>query len=89
MIRDLKGRCTCGAVGYKARGRPDRAYACHCLHCQKRTGSAFALLLPVTAAHFSITGETIAVEQLEANGVLASLHLLGRCLTRLYTLDPI
>jgi hypothetical protein len=48
VSRDLQGRCTCGAVGYKARRRPDKAYACHCLHCQKRTGSAFALLLPVT-----------------------------------------
>lgn len=86
---DLAGGCLCGAVTYSARGRLDRVYACHCHECQKRSGSAFAILLPVPIASFCVTGETVSVDQEEANGVVAQLHLCGRCMTRLYTINPI
>jgi len=87
--RDLVGSCLCGAVTYSACGRPDRAYACHCRDCQKRSGSAFAIMLPVAMASFHIEGETFVVDRQEANGVAAKLHLCGRCFTRLYTINPI
>jgi hypothetical protein len=38
-----EGGCVCGAVRYRAEGRPMRTTACHCTMCQKRTGSAFGL----------------------------------------------
>ena len=36
------GRCTCGAVRYRMRGRPLFVHACHCTWCQRETGTAFA-----------------------------------------------
>lgn len=33
--------CSCGAVRLRCAGEPLRISVCHCLECQKRTGSAF------------------------------------------------
>lgn len=34
--------CSCGAIRLRCVGDPVRISVCHCLECQKRTGSAFA-----------------------------------------------
>jgi hypothetical protein len=35
--------CTCGQLRLAADGEPTRIGICHCLACQRRTGSAFGL----------------------------------------------
>lgn len=85
----LTGGCLCEAVRYSAQGRIDRAYACHCSECQTRSGSAFALLLPVPAAGLQVTGELLVAPQEEANGVIAQLHMCALCYTRIHTLNPL
>lgn len=35
------GGCFCGAVRYECNGEPVRVTICHCLWCQRRTGTAF------------------------------------------------
>lgn len=35
------GQCVCGSVRYVCVGEPERVTVCHCLWCQRRTGSAF------------------------------------------------
>ncbi len=34
--------CCCGAIRLRCAGEPVRVSVCHCLECQRRTGSAFA-----------------------------------------------
>ena len=36
--------CVCGAVRYRVRGRPAIGQVCHCRFCQRRLGSAFAVI---------------------------------------------
>lgn len=36
------GSCLCGTVLFEINGDFDNFYVCHCRHCQKDTGSAFA-----------------------------------------------
>lgn len=86
--RDLAGGCVCGAVRFVAWGRSDRSYVCHCTECQRRCGSAFAMLLPVGESRFRHTGDTLCVEQVEAEGVVAELHACAKCLTRIFTRNP-
>lgn len=39
----LEGGCDCGLVRYRLQSAPLFVHCCHCLWCQRETGSAFAL----------------------------------------------
>ena len=43
MTDALEGGCACGAVRYRLTSAPMFVHCCHCLHCQRQTGSAFVL----------------------------------------------
>ena len=40
---ELEGGCSCGAVRYRLSSKPMFVHCCHCLDCQRQTGSAFVL----------------------------------------------
>ena len=50
----MRGGCVCGAVRYRARGKPAVISACHCMFCQRRTGSAFATMAYFDEANVGI-----------------------------------
>jgi len=52
----ITGGCLCGAVRYTAEADPSSAIVCHCLDCQKFTGSAFATLVAVPKDAVRIDG---------------------------------
>lgn len=39
---DYNGSCLCGQIKFQVIGNFESFYLCHCTHCQKDTGSAFA-----------------------------------------------
>src|SRR5436190_3672671 len=39
----LEGGCACGAVRYRLTSEPLFVHCCHCLNCQRQTGSAFVI----------------------------------------------
>jgi hypothetical protein len=39
----LEGGCACGAVRYRLTSDPLFVHCCHCLNCQRQTGSAFVV----------------------------------------------
>jgi len=43
MTEALDGGCACGAVRYRLGSEPMFVHCCHCLDCQRQTGSAFVL----------------------------------------------
>jgi hypothetical protein len=43
MFKSLEGRCACGSVRYRLADAPMFVHCCHCLDCQRQTGSAFVL----------------------------------------------
>ena len=43
MAGHLQGGCACGAVRYRLVSQPMFVHCCHCLDCQRQTGSAFVL----------------------------------------------
>lgn len=55
--------CSCGQLGLTVEGDPVRISICHCLSCQRRTGSAFGVQArfhqdQVTARHGTATSHT-------------------------------
>lgn len=51
------GGCVCGAVRFEAADEPLRVTICHCLWCQRRTGSAFGTEVVFQDDRVSFTGE--------------------------------
>jgi hypothetical protein len=42
-----EGGCACGEVRYRLTAEPLIVHCCHCLNCQRQTGSAFAINLVI------------------------------------------
>jgi hypothetical protein len=43
MSAPREGGCSCGAVRYRLTSDPLFVHCCHCLNCQRQTGSAFVI----------------------------------------------
>jgi hypothetical protein len=48
--------CSCGQLRLAAEGDPIRISMCHCLACQRRTGSAFGIQARFTSDHVRVVG---------------------------------
>lgn len=57
--------CSCGQLKLEVRGEPLGVGVCHCLSCQRRTGSVFATLVSFSAP-YTMTG--IATEYVRTGG---------------------
>jgi hypothetical protein len=49
MSARREGGCACGAVRYRLTSDPLFTHCCHCLNCQRQTGSAFVINLLIEA----------------------------------------
>jgi len=56
----IRGGCLCGNVRYTSDAEPAAVVVCHCVTCQKNTGSAFSLNIGVLSDAVKITGTTLA-----------------------------
>jgi len=55
----LTGGCQCGAVRYFIDGGVRRLNVCHCLDCQKQSGSAFGMSLVIAPGCFRLESGTL------------------------------
>ena len=59
---EREGRCACGAVRYKLTVEPLFVHCCHCLNCQRQTGSAFVINALIEKDRLELlSGEPVAV----------------------------
>jgi hypothetical protein len=49
MSVQREGGCACGAVRYRLTSDPLFTHCCHCLNCQRQTGSAFVINVLIEA----------------------------------------
>lgn len=54
MGATLDGGCQCGEVRYRIHGEPLGLSVCHCLDCQRQSGSAFGMSLAVAEKDFEL-----------------------------------
>lgn len=56
----LEGGCQCGAVRYRLLGPPLGVYACHCKDCQRLSGAAFSMSMPIASERVELLRGTLA-----------------------------
>lgn len=71
--------CRCGQVRATCTGEPVRVSVCHCLECQKRSGSAFAVQARWADTHVEIAGEFRTWSQQGDSGALAHFRFCPTC----------
>ncbi len=79
MSVSREGGCSCGAVRYRLTSDPLFINCCHCLNCQRQTGSAFVINLLIEADRVELlAGAPQPVEVPRDDG---SPQLIFRCPT--------
>jgi hypothetical protein len=53
-----RASCACGQLTIDCTGAPVRVSVCHCLDCQRRSGSAFAVQARFPADRVTVTGQS-------------------------------
>jgi hypothetical protein len=86
MIQD--GSCSCGQLRISCRGEPVRVSICHCLDCQKRTGSAFGYQARFPAEQVTIEGEMKEFERLGDSGQPITFRFCPLCGSTVYWTLP-
>jgi hypothetical protein len=80
----MTGGCSCGWVRYEITSFPLLLYACNCTDCQRISGSAFALNMPVATKGFRIVrGEPKGWHHLSPSGAEVTSWFCGDCGARI------
>lgn len=82
----LEGGCACGAVRYRLEAPPMFVHCCHCLDCQRQTGSAFVLNALIETDRIApLSGETVAVTMPTDSGRPHRVFRCAQCQTALWS----
>ncbi|MBX2881541.1 MAG: GFA family protein [Granulosicoccus sp.] len=81
----LAGGCVCGSVRFRCQGEPARITICHCLWCQRRTGSAFGVEVVYLESQVNISGTAQKIHRFNSDesGRWLDMHFCGSCGTNL------
>jgi hypothetical protein len=77
-------QCSCGSVRVVAEGEPSAVVACHCLECQRRTGSVFGVGAYFPEARLTLSGETKQFARPTESGAQFVTHFCPTCGTSVY-----
>lgn len=71
--------CRCGQLKAECEGEPVRVSVCHCLDCQRRTGSAFAAQARWPDARVTVTGRASTWVRTADSGRRATYRFCPDC----------
>jgi hypothetical protein len=81
-------QCRCGRLQARCEGEPVRISVCHCLACQRRTGSAFAAQARFPTGRVTVTGASRSWTRVADSGGTATYRFCPDCgSTVAYELD--
>ena len=84
MPAPYTGGCQCGSVRYVLTMEPLRVAACHCTECQRQSGSAFGMSMPVTKDGLTVTGSTKQFTRIADSGNEVTGVFCPECGVRIY-----
>ena len=76
--------CRCGQLAATCTGEPVRISVCHCLDCQRRSGSAFAAQARFPVDRVTIAGEAHSWTRGGDNGAATTFHFCPTCGANLF-----
>lgn len=76
--------CSCGKIRARCKGEPVRISVCHCLECQKRTGSAFGAQARFPRENVEVSGEPSTFTRKGDEGSVATFRFCGHCGTTVW-----
>jgi hypothetical protein len=82
----FEGGCSCGEVRYRLTSDPLFVHCCHCLNCQRQTGSAFVINLLIEADRVEvIAGEPQPVDVPRDDGSAQRIFRCPTCQVALFS----
>ena len=83
--------CTCGRLKVTCEGEPFRRSMCHCIACQKRTGSIYGVNVRYTADQITkVEGKATEFVRVGDSGLPITYRFCPTCGTTVYwTLDSV
>jgi hypothetical protein len=80
MSAPREGGCACGAVRYRLTSDPLFIHCCHCLNCQRQTGSAFVINVLIEAERVQLlAGEPQQVDVPRDDGTTQRIWRCPTC----------
>jgi hypothetical protein len=76
--------CSCGQLRLVAEGEPLRVSVCHCLACQRRTGSAFGLQARFARERVQIAGDSRQYVRISDEGEPRTFGFCPECGATVY-----
>jgi hypothetical protein len=76
--------CSCGRLRLTAEGEPVRVSVCHCLACQRRTGSAFGFQARFPRDSVQIAGDSHEYVRISDDGDARTFHFCPTCGATVY-----
>jgi len=80
----MKASCQCGQLSVAVPGPSPAVVACHCIACQKRTGSPFGVAAYYPHAAVTVSGEAKRFDRPTALGGIFENYFCPECGTNLY-----
>src|SRR5262245_17859758 len=84
VLVERTAQCVCGGVTIETRGEPGGVVACHCLACQRRTGSVLGVGAYFPEDRVVVSGETKTFVRPTDAGHEFVTHFCPTCGTSLY-----
>ena len=78
-MTDRLASCSCGQLRLTTSEEPLRVSICHCLACQRRTGSVFGAQARFHKRAVQITGESTVYVRVGDEGGKAKFHFCPQC----------
>lgn len=78
MTRRVAG-CACGQLQIHCTEEPIKVSLCHCLECQRRTGSPFGIAAFFEAGATEIIGPSRSYQRGSDRGFPVTFHFCGTC----------
>jgi len=83
---EREGGCACGAVRYRLASEPLFVHCCHCLNCQRQTGSAFVVNVLIETDRVELLdGEPEPIAVPRSGGKKQKIWRCPTCQTALYS----